>query len=135
VLSEIVISAAQQDARDRVLAELGADVEVPEVRASAIALLRVCRQSRVVITIPAAVIVEWWRGTHVAILEAATLEPLSPALAKAAGELLAKAKRSNAVDAIVVVSAAQRGDIVATDDPDDLGGLASHVRGVDVLEV
>lgn len=30
VLSEIVMDAAQQEARDRVLAELGAGVEIPE---------------------------------------------------------------------------------------------------------
>jgi hypothetical protein len=115
--------------------DTGALIALERRKASALALLRVCRQARVAITIPAAVVVEWWRGTHAALLESAYLEPLSPALAKAAGELLARARRSDAVDATVIVSAAQRGDIVATDDPADLIALSSHVRGVDVMEI
>ena len=115
--------------------DTGALIALQRRKASALALLRVCRQGRVQITIPAAVVAEWWRGTHSALLESAHLEPLSPALAKAAGELLARAGRADAVDATVVVSAAQRGDVIVTDDPKDLTLLSAHVRGVDVMEI
>ena len=98
--------------------------------AGALALLRACSLSRASITIPAAVVAEWWRGTHHALLDSGSLEPLSPELAKRAGELLAETGRSNAVDATVVASAAQRGDIVVTGDGDDLRELARVVRGV-----
>lgn len=115
--------------------DTGALIALERRRASALALLRVCRQARVPITIPASVVAEWWRGSHAALLESASLEPLTPALAKAAGELLARAKRSDAIDATVIVSAAQRGDVVVTDDPHDLERLAAFVSGVDVMEI
>jgi predicted nucleic acid-binding protein len=115
--------------------DTGALIALERRKASALALLRVCRQARVRITVPAAVVAEWWRGTHSALLEAVELEPLSPRLAKAAGELLARAKRSDTIDATVIVSAALRGDLVVTDDPHDLKRLAALVRGVDVMEI
>ena len=49
-----------------------------------------------------------------------------------AGELLALTGRSNAVDATVIASASQRGDIVVTGDIDDLRELAAHAPGVEV---
>jgi predicted nucleic acid-binding protein len=100
--------------------------------AGALALLRACRISRASITIPAAVVAEWWRGTHSALLETGSLEALTPQLARRAGELLAKTGGSNAVDATVVASAAQRGDMVVTGDGDDLRELARAVHGVAV---
>jgi len=100
--------------------------------AGALALLRACRLSRAPITIPAAVVAEWWRGTHRALLEVGSLEPLTPALAQRAGELLATTRGSNAVDATVVASAAQRGDLVVTGDAGDLRPLAACVDGVAV---
>ena len=66
------------------------------------------------------------------MLEIGTLEPLTPEVALQAGKLLARTGRSNAVDATVVASAAQRGDIVVTGDSEDLRELAEHVPGVDV---
>jgi predicted nucleic acid-binding protein len=104
-------------------------------KSGALALLRACRLSRAHITIPAAVVSEWWRGAHGALLESATLEPLSIELAKRAGLLLARTGRANAVDAIVVASAAQRGDLVATSDQSDLVELARSVEQVDVVRV
>jgi predicted nucleic acid-binding protein len=101
-------------------------------KAGALALLRACRLSRARITIPAAVVAEWWRGSHPGMLEIGMLEALSPQLAMRAGDLLARDGTSNAVDAIVIASAAQRGDIVVTSDPDDLRALAKGVHGVDV---
>jgi len=112
--------------------DTGVLVALERRKAGAHALLRACRLSRAKITIPAAVLVEWWRGSHAAVLEIGTLEPLTPELALQAGELLAQTGRANAVDATVVVSAARRGDLVVTGDPDDLRELAECVSGVDV---
>jgi predicted nucleic acid-binding protein len=100
--------------------------------AGALALLRACRLSRASITIPAAVVAEWWRGTHRALLESGRVEALTPELAERAGELLASAAGSNAVDATVVASAALRGDLVITGDKHDLRQLAEFVSGVTV---
>ena len=98
--------------------------------AGAWALLKACRLSRASITIPASVVAEWWRGSHRALLEVGITEALTPKLAETAGLLLAAAGGSNAVDATVVASAAQRGDIVVTGDLDDLQALARSTPNV-----
>jgi predicted nucleic acid-binding protein len=90
------------------------------------------------ITVPADVIGEWWRGhTEVrdAILASVDIEPLSERLAKIAGEALASVKRSTLVDAIVMASAATRGDIVYTSDVGDLQRLQKYFPSVRVLGV
>lgn len=61
-------------------------------------------------SIPAGVVAEWQR----------------------AGELLAETEGTNAIDATVVASAAQRGDVIVTGDADDLRSLAAAVRNVRV---
>jgi len=112
--------------------DTGALIALERRHAGALALLRACRLSRASITFPAGVIAEWWRGTHRALLESGSLEPLSPELAQRAGELLAETKGSNAIDATVVASAAQRGDLIVTGDADDLRRLAAPLRNVTV---
>jgi predicted nucleic acid-binding protein len=112
--------------------DTGVLIALERRHAGALALLRACRMSRASITIPAAVIAEWWRGTHRSLLESAALEPLSIELAQRAGELLAQTKGSNAIDATVVASAAQRGDLIVTGDPVDLRRLAAARRNVTV---
>lgn len=112
--------------------DTGVLVALERRHAGALALLRACRLSRASITIPAAVVAEWWRGKHRALLESGCLEALTPELAQRAGELLASTGGSNAVDATVIASAAQRGDIVVTGDQDDLRELARSVREVTV---
>ena len=100
--------------------------------AGALALLKACRLSRASITIPAGVVAEWWCGSDRALLEVGVTEALTPQLAEAAGLLLAAAGGSNGVDATVVASAAQRGDIVVTGDLDDLQALARSTANVRV---
>jgi len=112
--------------------DTGVLIALERRHAGALALLRACKLSRASITIPATVVAEWWRGTHGALLESGSLEALTPELAQRAGELLASTGGKNAVDATVVASAAQRGDIVVTGDGQDLRELARSVRGVTV---
>ena len=112
--------------------DTGMLVALERRHAGALALLRACRLSRASITIPAAVVAEWWRGTHRALLESGRVEALTPELAEQAGELLASTAGSNAVDATVVASAALRGDLVITGDEHDLRELAKFVSGVTV---
>jgi predicted nucleic acid-binding protein len=115
--------------------DTGVLIAIERRKAGALALLRACRRSRARITIPAVVVAEWWRGTHAGILEIGDLESMSPRLAMHAGELLARTRRANAADALVVASAAQRGDLIVTSDPDDIRELARAARGVDVVAV
>ncbi len=112
--------------------DTGMLVALERRHAGALALLRACRLSRASITIPAAVVAEWWRGTHRALIESGRVEALTPELAERAGELLASTGGSNAVDATVVASAALRGDLVVTGDEHDLRALAEFVSGVTV---
>ncbi len=115
-----------------VTVDTGVLIALERRHAGALALLRACRMSRASITIPAGVVAEWWRGTHRALLECGSLESLSPELAQTAGELLALTVGSNAIDATVVASAAQRGDVIVTGDADDLRPLAVSMRNVTV---
>jgi hypothetical protein len=104
-------------------------------KASALALLKACKISHAPITLPAPVLAEWWRGTHGSLLEIGRLEALTPQLGLRAGALLRETGKSNAVDAMVVASAEQRGDIVITGDIDDLKEIARGAAGVDVESI
>ena len=85
---------------------------------------------QVPITVPADVVAEWWRGQRgpiARLLDAVFVEPLTDALARTAGEALARCKSGpSTIDVIVVASAAARGDTVFTSDVADL----DHVREV-----
>jgi uncharacterized protein YaiI (UPF0178 family) len=56
-------------------------------------------------------------------LAATEIHPLDDALGRAAGELLAVARRRDVIDAALVLLAAD-GDHIVTSDPDDLAPLA-----------
>ncbi|HEX6274221.1 MAG TPA: hypothetical protein VFZ53_14370 [Polyangiaceae bacterium] len=88
------------------------------------------------ITVPADVVGEWWRGRTdlgEAILASVDVEPLSVTLAKLAGEALAVVAGATLVDAVVMASAASRGDIVYSSDVEDLERLRRVFPGVRVL--
>jgi len=95
-------------------------------------------EQKIRITVPAAVVTEWWRSrsdVRDRILAAVRVEPLSEGLAKLAGEALAAVKGATPIDAIVMASAAQRGDLVYTADVSDLEKLAGFFRAVRVLGI
>jgi predicted nucleic acid-binding protein len=90
------------------------------------------------ITVPTVVIAEWWRGRPgsrmARLLEGVEIEPLDVRLARLAGEAIASVRGATTIDAIVVASAAQRGDTIFTSDVEDLERLAAgYFRGVRVL--
>lgn len=90
------------------------------------------------ITVPAAVVTEWWRRRTDArelILNSLIVEPLSERVAKRAGEAIASVEGATAIDAIVMASAALRGGVVYTSDVDDLERLRAHFPSVRVLGV
>jgi predicted nucleic acid-binding protein len=89
-------------------------------------------------TIPAPVIAEWWRArTDLVemILAAVDVEPMDAALGKTAGKAIAAVRGATATDAVVMASAARRGDIVYTSDLGDLSRLVAHFPNVRVLGV
>jgi hypothetical protein len=90
------------------------------------------------ITVPANVVGEWWRGhtrLRHGILQSVDVEPLTLALAKLAGEALAAVSGATLVDAIVMASAASRGDIVYSSDIEDLERLRRVFPDVRILRV
>jgi predicted nucleic acid-binding protein len=90
------------------------------------------------ITVPAAVVTEWWGGRTDArelILGSLVVEPLSERIAKRAGEAFAAVKGATAIDAIVMASAALRGGVVYTSDVEDLERLRDHFPSVRVFGV
>jgi hypothetical protein len=89
--------------------------------------------------VPTAVCVEWWRGRtgiREEILAMVSVEDMSAAHWRAAGEALGAVRGATLVDSVVMASAALRGGgVVYTSDPDDLGKLARHFPSVRILAV
>lgn len=92
----------------------------------------------VVMTVPTAVILEWWRGgaglrQREQILRCTRVEPLEERVVKLAAEAMQSVAGATPVDAVVMASAALRGDLVYTSDFGDLDRLGSFFPGVRVL--
>jgi predicted nucleic acid-binding protein len=99
-------------------------------------VLLAAQECRAVITVPTVVVAEWWRKDSKRdrlILARVTTEPLSERVARLAGEAMAAVPRSTVVDAIVMASAAQRGDAVFTSDVGDLERLRGYFPQVRVF--
>ena len=103
----------------------------------ALALVEVTRRRGESITVPVPVVVEWWRGQRgpvAHLLEAFDIEPLGTELARVAGVALGEVGKGPSVtDAVVMASAAQRGDIVLTSDLKDMAKLQSVFSAVRIL--
>jgi hypothetical protein len=100
--------------------------------------MRVAREDRLAVTVPANVVAEWWRkrnDVREAILAAVAVEPMDTELARLVGETLAVVRGATLVDATVMVSAARRGDVVLSADFMDLSRLATRFPGVRLLRV
>ncbi len=93
---------------------------------------------KVRVTVPAVVVAEWWRGRSDArehVRSALAIELLSESISQLAGEALARLPKAMTVDAIVMASAALRGDVVYTSDFEDMLKLTSFFPGVRLLAV
>lgn len=91
-----------------------------------------------IVTVPAVAVSEWWRGRtdiRERILRGLRIEPVDLALSQLAGEAMVAVRGASAVDAIVMASAARRGDIVYTTDFADLAALRAHFPSVRILSV
>jgi hypothetical protein len=99
-------------------------------------IVELARERDQTITVPADVVAEWWRGPtdfRKAILDSVDVEPLTLRLAQIAGEALGAVPGATIVDAIVMASAASRGDIIYSSDLDDLEKLRRVFPGVRIL--
>ena len=116
--------------------DTGALIALERRRDRILRALRVARTHGLTISSPSPVITEWWRGrtdTRERVLEFLRVDPVDPELARIAGEALASVPGATAIDAIVMASAARRGDLVYTSDIDDLTRLQRHFPSVRVL--
>jgi hypothetical protein len=89
-------------------------------------------------TVPAAVLVEAWRGHErlARFLVGTTVEPLDGSRARRAAMVLRASGSSATIDATVVEGALRRGDAVVTSDRGDLEALAEAVgRRLAVIDV
>ena len=88
----------------------------------------------VLITVPAVVVAEWWRAgrrekERARLLRSVHVEALERHVAMTAGIALGLVAKSTTVDALVMASAALRGDTVYTSDVGDLERLRAGVPG------
>jgi predicted nucleic acid-binding protein len=106
----------------------------------ALSLVGSARDRGARVTVPTVAIVEWWhgqRGLVARLLDAFDIEPLDRDLAEIAGLARASVRSGpSAVDAVVMASAAKRGDVVMTGDIEDLERLrVAAFPGVRLLRV
>ena len=92
------------------------------------------------LTVPTVVVAQVWRnGSRSAIiarlLKQCDVEVLTEPLARRAGALMTRTGKRDAVDAIVVVSAVQRGDDILTSDPNDFAILANGSSNIRIVPV
>ncbi len=82
-------------------------------------------------TVPVVVLAQAWRGGPQAqlsrLLGGCRIEASGDLDGRAAGRACARARTSDVVDALVVVAALRRGDLVVTSDPADLQRLATSI--------
>ena len=118
--------------------DTGALIALERRRQRMAAVFEAALEDRVTITVPAVVVAEWWRrrsDLRSEILEGCNVEPLDDALARIAGHAVGSVRGATVIDAIVMASAARRGDVVYTSDFDDLDRLKKAFPGVRVLSV
>jgi predicted nucleic acid-binding protein len=120
--------------------DTGVFIAVERRQRRALALWEKWALSGITLTVPAVVIAEWWHAGQwdaARWLEGIEVEPVDDALARIAGEVLGELRlgREHTIDAIVMASAARRGDTLYTSDFDDMARLATRFPGVRVLGV
>jgi len=116
--------------------DTGALIALERRRQRMAQIYRIAVEEGLPVTVPAPIIAEWWRGRTDAremILRGVRIEPLDGDLAKLAGDALAAVAKATTIDAIVMASAARRGDIVYTSDVADLSRLQGFFPSVRVL--
>jgi predicted nucleic acid-binding protein len=113
--------------------DTGALIALERREARMRAVLAGAIQAGITVVVPTVVLGEWWRGRSDLrddLVTSVAVEPLSESLAKRAGEALAVVRGATFVDAVVMASAASRGDVVYTSDRADLERLHTHFTAV-----
>jgi hypothetical protein len=84
-------------------------------------------------TLPTVVLGQVWRGGPQAqlsrLLRGCRVEPLTEPQTRSAGAALAASDAQDVIDAVVVVGALARDDLIVTSDPDGLKRIATAIGG------
>jgi predicted nucleic acid-binding protein len=136
------VEGAEEDSRVKqgVTFDTGVLIAIERRKLRALQIHERLGELGVSINVPWAVLSEWWRGRtdlRETILRSVEVEIPTIELAKLAGLALARLrmKPNMTIDAIVMASAALRGDVVYTTDVDDLERLRTFFPSVRVLGV
>ena len=118
-----------------VTVDSGVLIALDHRKAASLKLIRTLVANGRKITVPMVVLAEWWRGTTEQALwrRAFEIEEMKRPIAEAAGVALGAVAGATTIDAIVMASAALRGDIVYTSDVEDLTRLRSFFPNVRVF--
>ncbi len=118
--------------------DTGALIALERRRQRMAQIYRTAVEDGLIMTVPSPVVAEWWRGrsdVRERLLRGVRVEALDTELAKLAGDALAAVSKATTIDAIVMASAARRGDVVYTSDLRDLARLQGFFPTVRVLGV
>ena len=131
--------AVEAAAEGGITADAGLLIGIERRDQRALAVLSIAARDQLRITVPSVVLTECWRGQTSknwnTILAAVDVEAVGEHVAKLAGEAIAQVPGATVVDAIVMASAALRGDVVYTPDHDDLSRLQAIFPNVRLLRV
>lgn len=118
--------------------DTGMLIAIDRRKARAMAVHEWLHEEQIPVSVPWVVVAEFWRGRtdrRDALLRSVDIAVPSLALAQTAGVALGAVKGATLADAIVMASAALRGNVVYTGDIDDLSRLGRHFPGVRLLAV
>lgn len=120
--------------------DTGALIGLERRRATIRKVFATAIENAVPIVVPTVVIAEWWRrGAHekerTTILRAVRVEVLDVYVARLAGIAIGLVPGAGTIDAIVMASAASRGDVVYTSDVEDLARLRDLVPEFSTVHV
>ena len=118
--------------------DTGMLIAIERRKPRALAIHEWLHAENIAISVPWVAVVEFWRGRtdrREALLRSVDIESPTVKLAHAAGTALASVKGADLVDAIVMASAALRGNVIYTADLDDMSRLQRHFPNVRLLAV
>jgi len=121
--------------------DTGALIAIGRRQREMVAILNMALKEDLPVTVPAPVLAQWWRGcrqvpgTPSRFVDDLVVQPMCGRIAREVGEALAETGETDIVDAMVMVTAAARDDLVYSSDPDDLPKYARLFPGVRVVPI
>jgi hypothetical protein len=118
--------------------DTGALIAIERRKQRALRIFAQAVEDDVLMVVPSVVVAEWWRARTAvrdALLRAVVVEHTDDEVVKLAGLAQVAVPGATTIDAIVMSSAARRGNVVYTSDVEDLERLRAFFPSVRVLTV